>query len=172
MVSYWGQVEGAESHRPQCNYNMQGGVRVPTGAAERPDSFCTQRWLRWNSSTHLISQAHGHREADQSQPRPTTHCVPALQFHFIEMQQFRVFSEQFFRASLARSRSVNADQRWHKILPQPKPTLLRAAPLCFLSPLWWVTSFPKPTLLYWPETEKWSFFSCLSKMAKQQQFDS
>lgn len=45
---------------------MQCRVRVPTGAAERPDSFCTERWVRWNSSTHLISQAHGHEEADQS----------------------------------------------------------------------------------------------------------
>lgn len=46
-------------------------------------------------------------------------------------------------------------------------------------PILVVTSFPKPvtipkpTLLYWPEIEKWSFFSCLFReTAKQLQFDS
>lgn len=180
----WGQVEG--SREPKAPVQLQRARRGACSDRSRGTAgLVLHRTLReMKRSTHLISQAHGHEEADQSQPRPTTHCVPDLQFQFIEMQEFRVFSELFFRASLARSRSVNADYERHKILIQPKPTLFRAAPLCsdverlfipilvgYIIPK--TCTVPKSTLLYWPETEKWSFSSCLFRdTAKQLQFDS
>lgn len=131
MVSYWGQVEGSREPKApvQLQYAMPGCVFRQEPRNGRTRSAQNAEWDETAAHTWSARLTATKRQI-KVQPRPTTHCVPDLQFQFIEMQEFHVFSEQFFCAGLARSRSVNADHEWHKILTQPEPSLFRAAPLC------------------------------------------
>lgn len=117
------------------------------------------------------------------QQRRTTHCVPNLQFQFIEMQEFHAFLKQFCHANLSTSCFLHASHKQHNTIIQLKSTQSGAALNWSdgqkdLSPPWWVTFpkpvIPKPALLYWPETEKWSFFVLLvqKEMPRELQFDS